>query len=151
MKRPWKFLRTRKVKAMIKLSKDSAETNLGVFVDKLFSHPEGKCIKIKELEISGDNKNKTIISAVNKIYHDAYSNINWSLEKIYQFWFVQIQALGKLYRNDFLISSHLANSNINETFVQQMVLRDLKYHTNHHQYGDKEDLIYLKYTGQCPY
>ena len=60
---------------MIKLSKDSAETNLGVFVDKLFSHPEVKCIKIKELEISGDNKNKTIISAVNKIYHDAYSKI----------------------------------------------------------------------------
>lgn len=223
----------RQVKAMIKLSKDSFETNLGVFVDKLFTHPEIKCIKIKELEICRDNKNDTIKSAVNKSYHDAYSDIdlcavvelsaeskimpdvyikniehwgfplemifgvcfvpenqlcrfvckngmrydlkfafefqddvptitlkpirqqnsnsNWPIENIYQFWFVQIQALGKLYRNDFLISSHLANSNINETFVQQMVLRDLKYHTNHHRYGDKEELIYLKYTGQCPY
>ena len=79
------------------------------------------------------------------------SNANWPIENINQFWFIQIQALGKLYRNDFLISSHLANMNINETLVQQMVLRDLKYNTNHHRYGYKEELTYLKYTAQCPY
>lgn len=80
-----------------------------------------------------------------------YSNANWPIENIDRFWFVQIQALGKLYRNDFLISSHLANVNINETLVQQMVLRDMKYNTNHHRYGYKEELIFSKYTGQCPY
>lgn len=79
------------------------------------------------------------------------SNANWPIENIYRFWFVQVQALGKLYRNDFLISSHLANTNINETLVQQMILRDLKYNTNHHRYGYQEELMYLKYTAQCPY
>lgn len=76
---------------------------------------------------------------------------DWPLENIDRFWFVQVQALGKLYRNDYLISSHLANVNINETLVLQMVLRDLKYNTNHHRYGYKEELTYLKYAAQCPY
>lgn len=80
-----------------------------------------------------------------------YSNANWPIENINRFWFVQIQALGKLYRNDFLISSHLANVNINETLVQQMVLRDMKYNTNHHRYGYREELTFSKYMGQCPY
>lgn len=80
-----------------------------------------------------------------------YSNANWPIENIDRFWFVQIQALGKLCRNDFLISSHLANVNINETLVQQMVLRDMKYNTNHHRYGYREELIFSKYMGQCPY
>ena len=79
------------------------------------------------------------------------SNAKWPIENINRFWFIQIQALGKLYRNDFLISSHLANMNINETLVQQMILRDLKYNTNHHRYGYREELTHLKYTGQCPY
>ena len=78
-------------------------------------------------------------------------NNDWPVENIDRFWFVQIQALGKLYRNDFLISSHLANMNINETLVQQMILRDLTYHTNHHRYGYKEELTYAKYMVQCPY
>ena len=218
---------------MIELSKDFVETNFRLFVDKLLSLPEVFCIKIRELEIYRDYKKEMMKSAVDKSYHDGYSDIdlcavvrlpaenktapddymkhmehwgfsfdrilgvcfvpenqlcrfvckngmrydlkfafefqddvptitlkpirqqnsnsNWPIENIYQFWFVQIQALGKLYRNDFLISSHLANSNINETFVQQMVLRDLKYHTNHHRYGYKEELVYLNYMGQCPY
>ncbi|MDE5931030.1 MAG: hypothetical protein K2H40_00900 [Lachnospiraceae bacterium] len=79
------------------------------------------------------------------------SNADWPVENINRFWFIQIQALGKLYRNDFLISSHLANMNLNETLVQQMVLRDLEYHTKHHRYGYKEELTHLKYTGKCPY
>lgn len=79
------------------------------------------------------------------------NNANWPIENINRFWFIQIQALGKLYRNDFLISSHLANMNINETLVQQMVLRDLKYNTNYHRYGHREEFTYSKYTMQCPY
>lgn len=78
-------------------------------------------------------------------------NADWPAENIDRFWFVGLQALGKLYRNDFLISSHLANLNINETLVQQMVLRDLKYHTNHHRYGYGEELAYSRYRAQCPY
>lgn len=40
--------------------------------------------------------------------------------------------------------------NLNETLVQQMVLRDMKYGTNHHRYGYEEELIYVKYQGMCP-
>ena len=80
-----------------------------------------------------------------------WNNNNWPIENINRFWFVQIQALGKLYRDDFLISSHLANMNINETLAQQMVLRDIKYGTNHHRYGYREELNFKKYMGQCPY
>ena len=81
---------------------------------------------------------------------DAYNHLNWSRDNVNRFWFVQIQALGKLYRKDFLIGSHLANMNLNETLVQQMVLRDMKYGTNHHCYGYEEELTYLKYQGECP-
>ncbi len=78
------------------------------------------------------------------------SNPNWPLQNVNRFWFVQVQALGKLYRKDYLIGDHLANMNLNETLVQQMVLRDLKYGTNHHRYGYEEELIYLKYKNDCP-
>ena len=61
------------------------------------------------------------------------------------FWFIQIQALGKLYRRDYLISDHLANINLNTTLVQQMILRDRAHGTNHHRYGYQEKLVYLKY------
>ena len=86
----------------------------------------------------------------NKIYAEA-QNEHWPIENINRFWFVQIQALGKLYRKDYLISSHLANMNCNETLVMQMVLRDLKYGTNHHRYGYSEELEYVKYLGKSPY
>lgn len=76
----------------------------------------------------------------------------WSLDDVDRFWFVQIQALAKLYRKDFLIGDHLANLNINETLVQQMVLRDIKYETNFHRYGYEEELEYLKAGEEkCPY
>lgn len=78
------------------------------------------------------------------------SNPNWPLQNVNRFWFVQVQALGKLYRKDYLIGDHLANMNLNETLVQQMVLRDLKYGTNHHRYGYEEELTYLKYKKDCP-
>ena len=78
-------------------------------------------------------------------------NDNWPTENINRFWFVQIQALGKLYRKDYLISGHLANMNCNETLVMQMVLRDLKYGTNHHRYGYAEELEYMKDLGKAPY
>ena len=78
-------------------------------------------------------------------------NDNWPTENINRFWFVQIQALGKLYRKDYLISCHLANMNCNETLVMQMVLRDLKYGTNHHRYGYAEELEYINDLGKVPY
>ncbi len=75
---------------------------------------------------------------------------DWTLENVNRFWFVQIQALGKLYRNDFLISSHLANMNLNETLVQQMVMRDIEYGTNHHRYGYREEIAYIRNKNKCP-
>lgn len=81
---------------------------------------------------------------------EEYSNPEWPIENVNRFWFVQIQALGKLYRKDFLISNHLANMNLNETLVQQMVLRDIKYGTNHHCYGHEEEIVYLSNKNKCP-
>ncbi|MBP3475344.1 MAG: hypothetical protein J6K48_03370 [Lachnospiraceae bacterium] len=81
---------------------------------------------------------------------EEYNNPNWPIDNVNRFWFVQIQALGKLYRNDFLIGDHLANLNINETLVQQMVLRDMKYGTNHHRYGYEEELAYWENRHKCP-
>lgn len=81
---------------------------------------------------------------------EIYNNPNWPIKNINSFWFIQIQALGKLYRKDYLIADHLANMNLNETLVQQMVLRDIKYGTNIHRYGHEEELVYLKYQDKCP-
>lgn len=76
----------------------------------------------------------------------------WPAAKIDEFWFIQIQALAKLYRNDFLVSDHLANMCINETLVQQMVLRDIKYGANFHRYGYQEKLEYMQVNKtKCPY
>lgn len=76
----------------------------------------------------------------------------WNLEKADAFWFTEIQALAKLYRGDYLIGDHLANMNINETLVAQMIMRDDQYGTNIHRYGHKEILEYLN-TGidNCPF
>lgn len=78
-------------------------------------------------------------------------NPDWPVENINRFWFIQIQALGKLYRRDYLISSHLANMNCNETLVMQMIMRDLEHGTNHHRYGYSEELEYVKELGKLPY
>ncbi len=75
----------------------------------------------------------------------------WDEERVYRFWFVQVQALGKLYRDDYLISRHLSHMNLNETLEQQMVLRDLEHGTNHHRYGYREAAVYQKYAGSCPF
>ena len=82
---------------------------------------------------------------------ERYSNPAWPINKVDEFWFVMVQALGKLYRKDYLISAHLANINVNETLVQQMVLRDIEYGTNHHRYGYSEELNYRKYEGENPF
>jgi hypothetical protein len=68
---------------------------------------------------------------------------NWDLEKVDWFWFVAIQALGKLMRRDYLISSHLAHTLIMEGLVTQMIMRDNQYNTNFHRYGYSEKLEYL--------
>ena len=78
-------------------------------------------------------------------------NANWPIDNVNRFWFVQIQALAKLYRRDYLISSHLANMNCNETLVMQMVMRDLERGTTHHRYGYAEELEYIKDLGKMPY
>ena len=78
-------------------------------------------------------------------------NPDWPVENINRFWFIEVQALGKLYRKDHLISSHLANTNCNETLVMQMIMRDRKYATNHHRYGYSEQLDYVEDMGKVPY
>lgn len=82
---------------------------------------------------------------------ERYSNPAWPMNKVDEFWFVMVQALGKLYRKDYLISAHLANINVNETLVQQMILRDMKYGTNHHRYGYCEELCYRKFESENPF
>lgn len=82
---------------------------------------------------------------------ERYSNPAWPMNKVDEFWFVMVQALGKLYRKDYLISAHLANINVNETLVQQMILRDMKYGINHHRYGYCEELCYRKFESENPF
>ena len=78
-------------------------------------------------------------------------NSDWPVDNINRFWFIQIQALGKLYRKDHLISAHLANTNCNDILVMQMIMRDKQYGTNHHRYGFSEELEYVKDLGKVPY
>jgi len=78
-------------------------------------------------------------------------NPDWPIDNINQFWFIQLQALGKLYRKDYLIGAHLANMNCNYTLVMQMIMRDKQYGTSHHRYGYSEELEYLKDIGKVPY
>lgn len=68
----------------------------------------------------------------------------WDLAKADSFWFIAVQALGKLYRDDYLIADHLTNMLINETLVAQMIERDDRYGTNIHRYGHQEELEYQK-------
>lgn len=68
----------------------------------------------------------------------------WDLRKADTFWFNQILALAKLMRGDYLIADHVANMQINETLVAQMIDRDNRMGTNIHRYGNKEDLEYEK-------
>ena len=79
------------------------------------------------------------------------NNPDWPLDNINRFWFVQVQALTKLYRRDYLISAHLANMNLNDTLVMQMIMRDKKYSTNHHRYGYSKQLEYIQDMGKMPY
>ena len=84
-------------------------------------------------------------------YKGETENTNWPTDNIRRFWFIQIQALGKLYRKDYLISSHLANMDSNDTLTMQMVMRDLEYGTSHHRYGYSEETEYTKDFGKNPY
>ncbi len=59
------------------------------------------------------------------------------------FWFVQVQALGKLLRGDYLIAAHLVNCQVNETLVLQMRQRDDAAGTNVHRYGGRERLAHM--------
>ena len=75
----------------------------------------------------------------------------WPRAAVNRFWFVLVQALGKLYRQDYLIARHLAHMQLNETLVQQMVLRDIRLGTRHHRYGGREEAVYQRYVGMCPF
>jgi hypothetical protein len=93
----------------------------------------------------------TSVSKTNKISKMACNDNNeetssptWDLEKVDWFWFVSVQALGKLMRKDYLIAAHLANLLVNETLVAQMIARDNEFHTNYHRYGYSERLEYLE-------
>lgn len=216
----------------MKIDRDTITDGLKQFIENIFLLPEVKYAKVRDVIIHRKNNETEILEAVEKSYHDCYSDIDlsimvrlspkdpvtkleymkridrfgidmekclgiafveesrmyriilmnglrydfgfdfeyeeeadfiilskiedknnnpdWPIERINQFWFVQIQALAKLYRKDFLIGDHLANMNLNETLVQQMVLRDIKYGTNHHRYGYAEELEYLKNKNNCP-
>ena len=216
----------------IELSKNIMEDSFLQYLQELFSHPEVKSVKVRDIIITRENINNAGKQAFNVGFHDIYSDIdlsvkvhlpqngdltpedymkridrfgvskdtalgwmfipinkmyriifksgmrydfgfefeyeegdpvvlepyipeeeneNWPLDNINRFWFIQIQALGKLYRKDYLISSHLANMNINDTLVMQMLMRDIKYGTSHHRYGYAEELEYVKELGKCPY
>lgn len=74
--------------------------------------------------------------------------ISEDLRKINNFWFVAIQALGKLMRKDYLIASHLAHMLIQEGLVLQMIMRDNEKNTNFHRFGDGEELEYLTIINQ---
>ena len=78
-------------------------------------------------------------------------NPAWPRAAVNRFWFVQVQALGKLYRQDYLIGRHLAHMQLNEILVLQMVQRDLRLGTNHHRYGGAEAAAYLPCLGKCPF
>lgn len=76
----------------------------------------------------------------------------WDLQKADSFWFVEIQALAKLLRGDYLIADHLANMQINETLVAQMIDRDDSLGDNFHRYGSHEALNYMNVIESgCPY
>lgn len=82
-----------------------------------------------------------------------HNNVKEELQNIDRFWFVAIQALGKLMRKDHLIASHLAHALLQESLAVQMVMRDNKYNTNFHRYGYGEELDYLPVfcEEECPF
>jgi hypothetical protein len=84
-------------------------------------------------------------------YEGSDDNPEWPFENINRFWFIEVQALGKLYRRDYLISAHLSNMNCNDTLVMQMIMRDLEHKTSHHRYGYSEQLEYVENLGKMPY
>lgn len=96
----------------------------------------------------------TVRSAADGPYVPASTAVSgearWPMESLNRFWFVQVQALGKLYRRDYLISGHLAHMQLNETLVMQMVLRDAALGTCHHRYGSAEAAVWRQFEGQCP-
>ena len=94
----------------------------------------------------------TIPTVWKKAEKPVYTTAGWDLAQADSFWFIAVQALGKLYRRDFLIADHLTHMLINETLVVQMVDRDNQHDTNIHRYGYAEELEYQKKpSAACPY
>lgn len=68
---------------------------------------------------------------------------DWPLEKVEEFWFTAVHALGKLMRKDYLIADHLSHMLLMEGLVIQMQMRDNLQQTTIHRYGFKDDVAYL--------
>lgn len=98
-----------------------------------FTHYDETAVTLPQ----SDLRKHMLIKQENNFWED------WDLDKIDTFWFVAIQALGKLMRKDYLIADHLAYMLLMEGLVIQMVMRDNQYGTNIHRYGYGEQLDYL--------
>lgn len=100
-------------------------------IERLLMRLDGTFIALSE--IGAENKE---IREEGKVWP------RWNLKKADNFWFIQILSLAKLKRGDYLIADHLANMQINETLVAQMLERDNYHGTTFHRYGYHEDLEY---------
>lgn len=101
---------------------------------------------VQELDLFGASVQGNVLRLVtcdgfraDIICHDAPAD----LPDAQPFWFIAVQALGKLLRRDYLIAAHLSHMLVMDTLVDQMVERDKMYHTNHHRWGYAEKLNYL--------
>lgn len=62
------------------------------------------------------------------------------------FWFMAVQALGKLMRSDHLIAAHLTFALLQETLVLEMLRRDQRTGASFHRHGKAEPLAYRQVT-----
>lgn len=113
--------------------------NLGIVKEEILGIKleivEGNCV-IRLVQKNGIRYDIIISGGNNKEVEDEIKMINKSEM------FVAILSLGKLMRNDYLISAHLAHMLCMDSLVEQMIERDLEFNTNFHRYGYKECLNY---------
>ncbi|QOR35184.1 hypothetical protein IMX26_17275 [Clostridium sp. 'deep sea'] len=145
------------VELLIKLNQDEYNSNSTIYADCLrrlgfendilgmlhYSTIErGEVIRIcKTNGMRFDLTIKAIcMEGIFKLPHDEITD---NLRRLDEFWFIAIQALGKLMRKDYLIASHLTHNLIQEGLVLQMEMRDKEKDTNFHRFGYKEELDYL--------
>ena len=151
----------------IGLSKEKMEESFLQYLVDIFQHPEITSAGVRDIVITRETINETGKQAFEAGFHDIYSDTDLSvkvrlpkngsitpedyMKRIDRFGVSKDTALGKLYRKDYLTSSHLANMNCNDTVVMQMIMRDMEYGTSHHRFGYAEELEYVKELGKNPY